>query len=191
MLPHFYSANQKLRERIEESIRLRSQEKSGAFNIPAKILFEGDQFGVIRDNGDEDISPLKKLEGSTVITKEDMSNNKKIIGETIDEIAEQFAKQQSSMILSELSKTPNQIDGKDKPLVDAILEALEVMLIDFDENGSAIMPTLVMNPVLFEKAKDIFVLADKDPKIKNKFDSLMERKKREWNDRESTRKLVD
>lgn len=191
MLPNFFEVNLVIRERIQELIKIRIQQKTGAFDVPKKLIFEGDHFGIIREDGKEEIEPLKRLEGSKIITNENLKSDPNVIQDTIESLSEELARQQSQLVIEEMGKTPNQIDGKGRPIIETFFEALEKIWIDFDENGAPLFPTLIMGPELYEKSKDTFIAAENDPEIKKRFEALMDKKKREWLDRESTRKLVE
>jgi hypothetical protein len=91
-----------------------------------------------------------------------------------------------------VNKTGNVISGKGKPFTfDHFLEALEKMLIDFDEDGNPFMPSILISPEDWERIKSDFPKWDTDPENKKKIQSIINKKRDEWYDRESHRKLVD
>lgn len=81
------------------------------------------------------------------------------------------------------------LDAGGKPLdLDMYLQLLEKMEIDFDQQGNAHLPTLVTSSV--EIVRRVQTWSD-EPESKAKIDALLEKKRTEWRDRESNRKLVD
>lgn len=190
MLPNFSKIQNLLSDRIYRTIKEKIRQKSGAFDAPTVSLFEGDSLSVLREDGTYDESKLSKMEATSIIQKEQLANPNVAIGETIEALSEQLANQQVKVIIGELEKTPNQVDSGGKFTIETVFEALEKIRIDFID-GQASMPQLVVSPQLFASARDIFIASENDPEIKKRFDELMERKRREWLDRESSRKLVD
>ena len=64
--------------------------------------------------------------------------------------------------------------------------------IDFDETtGKPIIPTLVADPALYEKINHAIPKWDKDENKRKQLDDILKIKHREWNERETRRKLVD
>ena len=53
------------------------------------------------------------------------------------------------------------------------------------------MPQLVVSPQMGATLREKIPEWEKDLEHKKKFDELIEKKRKEWNDRESHRKLVD
>ena len=159
-------------------------------SVPRTPIFEGDTMSVLREDGSYDESKLSKLEATNLIPKEQLKNPNIAIGETIEAISEQLANQQVKLIIGELEKTPNKVDAGGKFTIETVFEALEKIRIDFVD-GQASMPQFVLSPQLFASARDVFIAAENDPEIKKRFDDLMEKKRRDWLDRESSRKLVD
>jgi len=72
-----------------------------------------------------------------------------------------------------------------------ILDAIEKMEIGFDEKGNPIMPVLVMSPQDFEKIKAEQKAWESDGELEKRRREIIEKKRKEWIDRESNRKLVD
>jgi hypothetical protein len=90
------------------------------------------------------------------------------------------------------AKTGNVVDAKGKELSqDMLLEVINKMELSFDDAGNPHMPTMFVNPEVAEKIKDKIPEWEKDEEHKKKFDDLIKKKRDEWNDRESNRKLVD
>jgi len=76
-------------------------------------------------------------------------------------------------------------DGQ-PPNHDLILDMFDRMEFDFDEQGTPLMPTLVVHPTMAETLSKIPPPSEEQ---KQRFRTIMERKTREFNDRRRTRKL--
>lgn len=87
--------------------------------------------------------------------------------------------------------TGNVVDRKGKPLDhDTILEALELIEIDFDENGEPRMPSLVVPPNMAPRLEQLGREAESDPEIRRRHDEIIEKKREAFVAREAARKLV-
>jgi hypothetical protein len=71
------------------------------------------------------------------------------------------------------------------------LEMLNKIEIDFDDKGNPIMPTLLLSPEDYERYKVKFPEWEKNPKMEERRKEIIAKKKKEWLDRENSRKLVD
>jgi hypothetical protein len=105
-------------------------------------------------------------------------------------------KQQAQLFFTKIEeateKTGNIVDGKGKPFSpEFFLEALDKILIEFDDQGQPYLPTMFVSPELGNRIKDKLPEWESDPNHKKQFDELINKKRAEWNDRESHRKLVD
>ena len=68
------------------------------------------------------------------------------------------------------------------------MKALEKVTIFFDDDGKANLPTLILGS---EKLAEVTKNWNNNPEYKSRFDTLIARKKKEWDASESHRKLVD
>ena len=109
------------------------------------------------------------------------------------EALSQMAQYSFKTINKVIDEVGNSIDAKGrKKSSDLILEILDKILIDFDEeSGQAKMPTFYIHPSQSEAYRKVVEEAKQNPEFKRKFDQLIERKRKEWYDREAVRKLVD
>ena len=115
---------------------------------------------------------------------------------SLEKIAKEFESQQSKMIFERVNKatakTGNMVNAGGQDInPDLILQVLETIEIDFNEAGQPRLPTLVASPEQIQRLKEKMPEWEKDESYKRKFDELIKRKRQEWNDRESHRKLVD
>jgi hypothetical protein len=64
------------------------------------------------------------------------------------------------------------------------------MLLRFDENGNFIKPTVLASPKGAKKIVEVYKKIEETPELKKKMEKIINQKKREWNARENSRKLV-
>lgn len=71
-----------------------------------------------------------------------------------------------------------------------LLKSFDTVSISFDENGKAQFPTFMGGEEASKKIAEALKKLDEEPYL-TKFRELIEKKKREWDARENSRKLVD
>ena len=64
------------------------------------------------------------------------------------------------------------------------------MQLEFDENGDPKGLTVVIPPSMEERAKETMEMFHQDPELSGRWQELMDKKRKEWRDREAARKLV-
>ena len=65
-----------------------------------------------------------------------------------------------------------------------------ISLIDFDEKGNPILPTIVLHPDMMKRIEGKLAEWESDPELQARRKNILAKKKEEWRDRESNRKLV-
>lgn len=75
--------------------------------------------------------------------------------------------------------------------IDHLLRVIEQMQISFDANGNPQLPTIVASPDEGSRIQQILKKADSDPDARARLQEIIETKRREWDEAESRRKLVD
>jgi hypothetical protein len=88
-------------------------------------------------------------------------------------------------------ETGNVIDAKGTLTADVFFAAIEKIWIEFDSDGKPRLPTMVVHPHQAEDWKKLGELMDADPANAQRMEEIISRKKEEWRERESSRKLVD
>lgn len=114
----------------------------------------------------------------------------------VHEAAEKMARKQTKMLFSRLNEAVeevgNSLDAQGQPLsAELILKMWETMQFDFDEQGNPKMPTLVFNPVQKQNVEEQFRRLESEHQLRKRRREIMNRKRLDWYDRESRRKLVD
>lgn len=114
----------------------------------------------------------------------------------IDAIAEDAARQVSQITFRKMDQVTREagmaVDAAGGPPTQKIwLEMFEKMEVDFDPKTGMPEVTLVMHPVMAESMQKLWIEWEKDASFMKQYGDLLARKREEWRDRESRRKLVD
>jgi len=197
MLPDYPKIKEKAIKEINSYMRELISRESLFSLIREEKCFEGDKMITEDKSGEVDSSPFKEITVDQVVVRQDVIT-KGIYAfiESINEVAERFKKEKAMLMFSKLNEVAEKngmtVDGKHKPFsFDLFIEMLDKMQIDFDDNGEARMPTVVVNPSLAAVIKEKLPQWDSNIEYKKRMDDLKKRKKEEWDVRESSRKLVD
>jgi hypothetical protein len=195
MIPDFPQTKTDLMRRFMTFYRWQVESRTAP--VPVFTQHEGDRsYFQMEDSGIQEIKaeqmssimeiPVEKVPGMSL----DEARQKLI------ESAEEMARQFMAMFYREINQATMEagtaVDAKGKPFnADIFLEILNRMWLDFDEKGRWKPPTLIVHPDALENIKNEMTKWEKDPEFKAKMDQLMFRKREEWRERESRRKLVD
>lgn len=112
------------------------------------------------------------------------------------EAAKSIARQSSDVLYStieqETTRIGNALDARGKPFHPNMMwDMIEKMELDFDERTEqAKMPTMVMHPDMLKAIASKFREWEADPELQKRRSEVLRKKKEEWRDRESRRKLV-
>lgn len=167
-----------------------------AGRIPHFRQWEGSEFSYEDYSGNiRTSSPQEVKAAFTIPTNLPPLKTIQQVFEALEVAAQDMARQSETMLFQKLDESTresgNVLDAGGRPFEPAmLLEALEKMWIDFDENGKPEMPTIVLHPDLFSSIKDRLPEWESDLEFIAKRREIMGRKKEEWRDRESHRKLV-
>lgn len=197
MLPDFPKIKRKWSTLFVWTVRERVHNASFVSQIRKIRHFEGDGMKVTDATGDTEESDYELFSGALEVNHQDLIERGPIaLVEGLKKLAEDLSSQQSKMVFERLDqitdRTGNVVDAEGQAInPDLILQSLEKIEIDFSEDGQPRLPTLVVSPEHYERLKEKMLEWEKDEHYKRRFDELIERKRQEWRDRESHRKLVD
>lgn len=86
----------------------------------------------------------------------------------------------------------NNFDAKGRPLsIELLHETLEKLEIPFDEDGNPSLPKLIVSPSMGPRIEEMQKNEKEKPEYKEKYAEIMARKKKEWDEKQNSRKLVD
>ncbi|HET9366357.1 MAG TPA: hypothetical protein VFP71_15230, partial [Candidatus Angelobacter sp.] len=114
----------------------------------------------------------------------------------IDQIADDIARQTSQKSFKKLDEVLDEagtgIDAKGQPITPELyLQGLERMEVSFDPDTLEPTFSIVIHPAMMPAMEKLKDQMENNPEYKKQYDALMARKREEWLDRESRRKLVD
>jgi hypothetical protein len=159
---------------------------------------EGDRFTIFRDDGSHTTSS-QKLMRSELITfeaQEIQARGERVIYESIEKARSEIAIQGRRLVSEKLEEEPvPKVDAGGRPFTaELYLESLEAMELQFDRDGTWKEPDVWQefpNPRMKVRIEQETERFDREPDLKQRLDSLLSRKRQEFNDREANRKLVD
>lgn len=197
MFPSFINTKVKLRFKFERELRIQINEHPRLPKIRQQYIHEGDILVTRSIDGYEDRDSMKEFQTRFEASEEEMiENGPPIIFSKIPELVEEMVAQRFKALFDKMEdvtrRTGNIVDGKGAGLTpDLIMETLEKIDISFDENGNPHLPTLYISPDVSKKMGENDDLWKETPEMVQKMTKLIEKKRREWNDRQDRRKLVD
>ena len=197
MLPDFPRIKDKWAKTFIKYVKANVTRASLLSQIKTVPHFEGNRMSTQYSDGEVDRPNYERLSSALSVKDDDLIKmGPEAFKDGLDRTAAELREQQSKLIFERMNeitqKTGNAVDAKGQPLShDLLLQTLEKMQIDFDEDGQPLMPTLVVSPGQYEEFKKKIVEWEKDPKCQENYNKLIESKRKEWDDRESNRKLVD
>src|ERR1041385_3789438 len=99
---------------------------------------------------------------------------------------------QRKALFETLNRTVPSLDAGGRPIsAELIIEMWESMDFSFDEAGNWQRPTMVINPIQVPRVKKELLRLESEPCLIRQFEELLAKKKRDWDDREASRELVD
>ena len=197
MLPDFPRIKSKWSAMFLRSVRAQAHQGSLVFQIKKVRHFEGDGMSVTDATGETEESNYELFSGALEVNYQDLIERGPIaLKEGLEKMSNELRSQQSKMIFERLNqmtaKTGNIVNADGQAIShDLILQALEKVEIDFSEDGQPRLPTFMVSPEHHERLKEKIPEWEKDEHCNGKFNELIARKRQEWHDRESHRKLVD
>lgn len=195
MLINSTRLKRRLMKNINDKIKFETLRKSDLVRgIRRHFQFEGNQMGVSRPDGTVSISEIKKIEASSIVQREQAATPGSI-GNMIDDLSSQLADSQSKMILESMNEAVeavgNTVSGNGGGITpEVILKMLEKIQMDFDGDLPK-YPSIVVGPGQEELFKHAIAEMMTQEPYKTKHEEIMKNKKREFDEREASRKLVD
>jgi len=198
MLPDFPRVKRKIAKDLTAYLR-RKVRNSDPFirQIRVQEIHEGHRQIMRTYEGIIDETKFHDIGSEFTVPKEEIiEEGPEALMKHIDKLAEDILGQQGRIMFQKMheitSITGNIAGSPNTPFgPDLLLEALSKIAVEFDENGQPANLMVVMHPDLWNKIKDKVPEWEADPEFKKKYDAIIEKKKREWLDRENHRKLVD
>jgi len=197
MLPDFPKIKKKHVEAINNLLKVAIQQDPLFSGIREEHHFEGNKMSYKTVDGEANEAEYQKASSEFLVKREEViAKGAMAYVENIKNAAEEMKKQKARYFFDKMKevtdKTGNVVDGKGQPFsFELFLESIRKIWIEFDESGKPHMPTMVVSPEIGEKLKVLLPEWENNPEYKKIIDEIIEAKRKEWNDRESHRKLVD
>lgn len=197
MLPDFPDLKRKLFRRIRARMKEVHASETAPFSSASMVcIHEGNRVLSIDEDGYSSEIPMKNHRVAITITDdeaESLSSEEIIL--RFDNAACQMATQTGKTFIESLNRSVQNVGNvfnyQGKITADDLFAAWEKVLIDFDELGRPQLPTLLCGSTMYSEVRELLRVMDDDPIAKQRYAKLMARKREEWRDRESSRKLVD
>lgn len=159
-----------------------------------KVYFEGDGFSFQKEYDDKiEQDFFKEITSKFEITNEELLDKGPVAYiEGILSAIEDMDDKGEELVLGKIheatEQTGNKIHYKDKLTPDDILKMCESIPISFDEEGNHELVFITGENTNFKKALDEL---KSNPEYIEKYEKLIELKRKKWDDNQNNRKLVD
>lgn len=199
MLPDYPLIKAHLIEAVQARLNAALNSSLGTFSQAQKTtLHEGAGTFLERDDGSIDDKPMHRFEASAILhhdLTEIESLDPSAIVQTIDELGHKLGASQLQHFLSVLDtavkSVGNVVDSK-RPMVEQIFEMLEKLQLDFRPDRQPQLPQCVFGSKATEDAFNAaWERIRHEPELRGRLETLIERKRQDFDDREAARRLVD
>jgi hypothetical protein len=195
MLPDFIKAKKMLFEQQQKFFSFALKQAAGEFfkQIPQTPIYEGDQMKQKYPDGLVHETEIRKLSSGFSLSFQEIKENPSVIYEHLQSSAKEMADQQMKMMIDAINtvteRTGNIVSGKITP--ESILEIWQKMEVAFDEHGNPIKYQILTSPEMAKKMQEVLIFMESDEGYKSRMKEIIDIKRKEWNDRENNRKLVE
>jgi hypothetical protein len=198
MLPDFLGVKKELSEARSNAVSKNLLGDPVLSKIPNYRQHEGDRFTIFRRDGTQATSSQKLIKSDLITfdAKDIQARGEGAIYEGIGKARHQIATVSRRMISEKLEEDiVPRVDGGGRAFdANVFFELLDAMDFSFNDEGTWQEPDFWQehpNPQTQLTVKRVRMEIDTDPTLRERLDSLIARKRQEWNDREANRKLAD
>lgn len=195
MLPDYSEIKGKIKKKIEE--RMRSGKEIPPLDVlPQKTVFEGDKFKTVRSDGSTDVTDFEKFSTEIKIDLKDFESiSFEEILKKVDEAAIEMETQKGRHFFEKMKEivdsTGNVINAKGEKLnPEHIFKLMELIEINFNDNGTYKPLDFYVGTEISERSIEVLKEIDNTPELKRRMEEIIDKKREEWRDRESSRRLV-
>ncbi len=194
MLPDFPRVRKRAERLLQKWVQRRCAQRTGIMQeIKITPQHEGHRMKLLRSDGSMEKQVLKKI-GAAVRLAEPELRDKGLTAvlEAYDKAAAEMAQKQRKFFLKRLNETleeagQTQDAGGSTLDFELLLRGLEMVDIDFDENGHPVWPKFFCGNSPIKTIENWTMTNEQRTKLKE----FTERKRLAWRDREGSRKLVN
>lgn len=198
MLPDFPTAKAEANSILMKYLHQRIHLHLGFFGqIPRSQIPEGDKTRLVRADGTVDNTAFEKIEASGKIDVDPQSRvDLQHVIKNLDRMAKEIAAQQTKSIIAKVEQAAqssgNVVNAdKQNSAAHMLNDMLEKLAIDFDAAGEPILPCMVCGEKAFRTLIAGKAEIESDQVEQRRKEDILRRKKKEYDARESDRRLVD
>ncbi len=197
MMPEFPIAKLAIRKSQDAFFQSAVKERLGPLfgNIPSRVLEEGNR---LKQQYSADMvhqTGMTQIKSKFQLTIDQIKANPYVIYEKYFDNAQDFANQRVLMTMQGINEitelTGNVVNSNGGFTTEHFFQSLEKVQIDFDKAGNPMIPTMVGSPETVNKMMAVLKEGEHLPENKKRIDAIIGKKRKDWHDRESNRKLVD
>jgi len=197
MLPDFPRIKEKLREALDRHVDDMVYNDPILSQIRREHHFEGHRISLEPEGGQLQDSNYREVSSAQQIKAEDVIQRGILAYvEHVETLAEEMRGQLKKFLFEDIDRitheTGNVVDVRGQEIsLDHYLEMIDKIHMDFDEQGNPLFPDHIAHPntanMLEAKLREWL----QDSESSKKIERALEAKRKEWDARESHRKLVD
>ena len=197
MLPDFPTIKNRWSESVFRMILEQSRRGTILAKVRKTVHFEGSGMKSTDVTGTTKESNYNTLTSKLNIDRKDLiKRGPDSLEEGLRKMAEEFTIQQIRMLIEQIGvaaeNTGNIVSAEGQELKrHHILQIFELIEMEFDENGNLNQLSALIPQEIYEKIMAKLREWENDEGFQLEYEKIISRKRQEWNDRESNRKLVD
>ncbi len=197
MVPEFKNAEKYIIKSQEDFFEFAQKHHLGGLfgNIPKRVMPEGNKLKQVYSKSLERQTEMVKIGSSFKLDIDKIKATPSLVYEQLFETAKEFANQQIQMTIKSIYEvtelTGNIVESQGEFTVEDFYKSLEKIEIEFDKNGKPLLPTIVGGPAFIDKMIATLKRREHPVESKGRMDEIIDIKRKQWNDRENNRKLVD
>jgi hypothetical protein len=164
--------------------------------VPRRMMHEGDIVSVKSGKVLPVESEVKEVSAGFMLKNEEViSKGMDAYYAKLDGLAQSIKNQEEKVMLKAMEhaaeQAQNVMDAKGNFSFSTILDALEKMTVSFDSNGNRSGHNIIVSPSTYAKMQAKLPELEKNQEYKQRYKEIMDKKRKEWLDRENSRRLVD
>ena len=163
--------------------------------VGRQIYHEGRGGLLVREGGEEDPTELQEMSATTLFEGKELGalplkDIYERLYEAVSDLGEQQEKAVIQGVQQAVAKIGNTVSGDGRKLSpELLMEAYEKVQMSFGPDGMPVGQTIVLHPSMMEAFAEAAEKLEHEP-YRSQMAAITERKRREWRDREGSRKLV-
>jgi hypothetical protein len=161
--------------------------------VPSYRHYEGRDWRIAREDGTIAEASYDEVSAIMEIPTDDLPYlTPDQLAQHVDNIARDMASQVTRRFYEDVAAVAVRTDAQGRPFgQDLFLEMIESLLVEFNQDGTPNLPSMVVHPAMWESIQDDVATWDNDEEFRLRFRDVINRKREEWRAREGHRKLVE